>query len=184
VDICVEGIVGGTPVNVCLECRDHARPADVTWVDEMKANMSGFPRMPSSSLLTQGLRTERKRWRGVSERGGAALWNRSHFLFHALLKATSALWTKYVTFSAQKVAVGVRPTPVLPAENVAVMPENLLYAANGTVRGPIGELVKVVLNAPNAMPSFYRRQGGARLVRVAVGAAPGPNGGSIFPAEA
>src|SRR5258708_339900 len=30
VDVCVEGNVGGTTVNVCLECRDHARPADIS----------------------------------------------------------------------------------------------------------------------------------------------------------
>jgi hypothetical protein len=48
VDVCVEGIVGGTPLNVCLECRDHARPADVTWVEAMKAK---HDRLPTHALI-------------------------------------------------------------------------------------------------------------------------------------
>jgi hypothetical protein len=56
-----------------------------------------------------------------------------------------------VTITAQKVAVRVLPTPILPAETVAVMPDNLVYAADGTVFCPIGELVKLVLNAPDAL---------------------------------
>jgi hypothetical protein len=46
VDVCIEGIVGGTPVNVCLECCDRARSADVTWVDAMKCKHERLPTMP------------------------------------------------------------------------------------------------------------------------------------------
>jgi hypothetical protein len=48
VDVCVDGIVGGTPVNVCLECRDHARPADVTWIEATKAK---HERLPTHALI-------------------------------------------------------------------------------------------------------------------------------------
>ena len=51
VDVCVEGIVGGTPVNVCIECSDRSRRADVTWVDEMK---SKHERLPTHALILQG----------------------------------------------------------------------------------------------------------------------------------
>jgi hypothetical protein len=37
VDVCIEGTVGGESVIVCVECRDHKRVADVSWVDAMKA---------------------------------------------------------------------------------------------------------------------------------------------------
>src|SRR4051794_9466219 len=37
VDVCIEGHVGSHPVTVSVECRDHRRVADVTWVDAMKA---------------------------------------------------------------------------------------------------------------------------------------------------
>jgi hypothetical protein len=35
------------------------------------------------------------------------------------------------------------------------MPDNLVYAANDTVFGPIGELVKLVLNAPDALSQLF-----------------------------
>jgi hypothetical protein len=46
-----------------------------------------------------------------------------------------------VTITLQNVLVVVLPTPDLAAENLAVMPDNLVYAADGTEMGPIGELV-------------------------------------------
>ena len=33
VDVVIKGKVGSQPVVVCVECRDHKRVADVTWVD-------------------------------------------------------------------------------------------------------------------------------------------------------
>ena len=45
VDVCISGHVGTHPVLVCVECRDHQRVADVTWVDMMKPSMIGLPRM-------------------------------------------------------------------------------------------------------------------------------------------
>lgn len=33
VDIVIKGKVGSQPVVVCVECRDHKRVADVTWLD-------------------------------------------------------------------------------------------------------------------------------------------------------
>lgn len=48
VDVCVEGTVGGTPVNVCLECCDRARAADITWVDAMKCK---HERLPTHALI-------------------------------------------------------------------------------------------------------------------------------------
>jgi hypothetical protein len=46
VDVCIESSVGGTSIMVCVECRDHARPADVGWVDAMKEKHT---RLPTSS---------------------------------------------------------------------------------------------------------------------------------------
>src|SRR6266478_8348759 len=48
VDVCIEGIVGGHPVMVCIECRDHKRPADVQWVEAIKAKHEG---LPTSALI-------------------------------------------------------------------------------------------------------------------------------------
>ena len=37
VDVCIESTVGGQPVVVSVECQDHGRSADVSWVEQMKA---------------------------------------------------------------------------------------------------------------------------------------------------
>jgi hypothetical protein len=79
-----------------------------------------------------------------------------HANFPALLKATSSLWTKSVTITIQKVLVTVLPTPDLAAENVAVMHDNLVYAADGTEVGPIGELVGVLVKSDYARDYLLR----------------------------
>src|SRR6266545_3818876 len=35
VDITVEGELAGYPVTVVIECRDHKRPQDVVWIDQL-----------------------------------------------------------------------------------------------------------------------------------------------------
>lgn len=45
VDVCIEGHVGGHSVVVSVECRDHKRIADVSWVDAMKAKHDRLPTM-------------------------------------------------------------------------------------------------------------------------------------------
>jgi hypothetical protein len=44
----VEGSVGGHPVVVSIECRDHQRVADVTWVEMMKGK---HERLPINALI-------------------------------------------------------------------------------------------------------------------------------------
>src|SRR5262245_20526324 len=43
VDVCIESVVDGERVNLCLECCDRTRPANVTWVEQMKAKHERLP---------------------------------------------------------------------------------------------------------------------------------------------
>lgn len=101
VDVCVEGIVGGTPVNVCLECRDTARKADVGWVEQMKAKHERLRMnaliLASRSGFTKGAQEVARQY-GIE---AISLDKVDQADVHALLKAKSALWTKCVTFSGQ-----------------------------------------------------------------------------------
>jgi hypothetical protein len=63
VDIVVEGSVANHPIFLSIECRDHARIADVTWVETMATK---HEHLPTSKLV---------------------LWSRSGFTKPALLKA-------------------------------------------------------------------------------------------------
>jgi hypothetical protein len=55
VDVCIDGEVGGHSLMVCIECRDHQRVADVTWVDAMKAKHD-FRLTPIRQLQTPSAR--------------------------------------------------------------------------------------------------------------------------------
>ena len=48
VDVVIQGRVGSQRVVVCVECRDHKRVADVTWVDMMKTK---HDRLDTNALL-------------------------------------------------------------------------------------------------------------------------------------
>jgi hypothetical protein len=67
--------------------------------------------------------------------------------FPTLLGPTSSLWTKSFIIAAEKVLVGVLPTPTLPQETVAVAPENLVYSSNGNELCQIREAVVAALNS-------------------------------------
>lgn len=43
VDVLVEADIGQHPVRIAIECRDHARPADVTWIDELAGKYQTMP---------------------------------------------------------------------------------------------------------------------------------------------
>jgi hypothetical protein len=61
---------------------------------------------------------------------------------HELLKGKSSLWHKFMTISPERVVVEVLPTPVLPAENVSVLIDHALFAADGSPVGIMGSLVQ------------------------------------------
>jgi hypothetical protein len=154
VDVCVEGHVGGHGVKVCIECRDHKRPSDVGWVDAMKAK---HERLPTHALILVSRSGFTNEARDVAQRYGIealALEEVEQADFQALLGATGSLWNKSVTLTAQKVIVRVVATPTLEAENVAVMPDNLVYASDGTELGPIAQLVQLMLYRPEAQRRF------------------------------
>src|SRR6478736_2003809 len=48
VDVVVESIVAGYDVRIGIECRDHARQADITWVEQM---ISKHKRLPIHRLV-------------------------------------------------------------------------------------------------------------------------------------
>jgi len=50
----------------------------------------------------------------------------------------------------QEVLVAVLPTPNLAAENVVVMPDNAVFAADGTEIGPVGEWVRLLADSAYA----------------------------------
>jgi hypothetical protein len=150
VDVCIEGHVGGHIVVVSVECRDHKRIADVSWVDTMKAK---HERLPTNALILASRNGFTPEARDAAAGYGIQTFSLSDIDevdFPALLGSKSSLWTKSVTVSAEKVLVRVRSTPTLDGEVVAVMPTNLVYSSNGNELCQIGVLVEMLLKSPRA----------------------------------
>ncbi len=65
VDVCITGEVGGHQVIVSIECRDHRRRADVTWVEQMAAK---HDRLPTNALILASKSGFSKEARKVAKR--------------------------------------------------------------------------------------------------------------------
>ena len=90
VDVCVEGVLAGQSVVVGIECRDHARPQTVAWVDEVQGKHAELPIhatvLASASGFTKGARKKAESLGIATARPGpptgrffADLAGRSHF---------------------------------------------------------------------------------------------------------
>jgi hypothetical protein len=71
--------------------------------------------------------------------------------FPTLLGSASALWTKVLSMSAEKVTVSVAETEGMAPERIATMPDNLIYSAGGIELGPMSTVVEMLLNSPQAL---------------------------------
>ena len=150
VDVVVEGKVGSQPVYVSIECRDHQRVADVSWVDAMKAK---HDRLDTNVLLLTSRSGFTPEARDVASKYGIeafTLEDIDDHDIHALLGPNGELWLKSVTITAEKVSIRVAQVGLLASETVATNPDNLLYLEDGTELCQTRELVDGLLKTPRA----------------------------------
>lgn len=154
VDVCIQGHVGAHPVVVCIECRDHQRVADVTWVDTMK---SKHDRLDTNALILASRSGFTPEARDVAKAYGIETFTLDEVKsadFPALLGPKSFLWLKSLTVSADKVSVRVSSTPTLEVETVATHPTNLIHQGDGTEICQIRELIEGLLRSARARDYF------------------------------
>ena len=147
VDVVVEGKVGGQDVVVSVECRDHKRVADVTWVDLMK---SKHDRLDTNALILASRSGFTPEARDVADKFGIKVFTLEDIEssdLPALLAPGGELWVKSVTITAQKVTVAVPATEGLAAERVVANPDNLVYLQNGTEVLQVHEIVDGMLKS-------------------------------------
>ncbi len=150
VDVVIDGKVGSQRVVVSVECRDHQRAADVTWVDMMK---SKHDRLDTHVLLLASRSGFTSEARDVASKYGIELFTLedvNNANIPALLGPNGSLWLKLVTITAEKVSIRVAQVGVLPPETVATSPDNLLYLENGSEHCQTKELVDRLLKSPRA----------------------------------
>lgn len=146
VDVVIQGKTGSHPVIVSIECRDHKRAADVTWVDTMKAK---HDRLPTNALLLASSQGFTKEATDIAEKYGVGLFtleNQEPDQVAGLLGTKGALWHKCFSLSPDKVRVHVAVTGTLEPETVVTSPDNLLYLEDGTELYELKQFVDSALN--------------------------------------
>lgn len=147
VDVVVEGKVGGQDVIVSVECRDHQRVADVTWVDLMK---SKHDRLDTNALILASRTGFTPEARDVANKFGIKVFTLDDIEgsdLPALLAPGGELWIKSVTITAQKVTIAVPEAEALGAETVVANPDNLLYLEDGTEVLQVQQVVDAMLKS-------------------------------------
>ena len=164
VDVVIEGKVGSHPVIVSVECRDHKRVADVTWIDTMK---SKHERLDTNVLLLASAAGFTKEAQDVASKYGIELFTletQDSADIPALVGPTGSLWHKTYELAADKVSIRVAQTGDLPTETVATSPDNLLYLEDGTELCQAKELVDKVLNS-DRVRDYLTKEGREEHVR-------------------
>ncbi|MBX3318278.1 MAG: hypothetical protein KF890_00210 [Nitrospira sp.] len=150
VDVVIEGLVGQQPVVVAIECRDHKRVADVSWVDMMKTK---HDRLDTHALLLASRMGFTPEAKDVAAKYGIELFSMEDIEtadIPAMLGPGGSLWVKLVTVTAQKVTARVAKVGDLAVETVVTSPDNLLYLQHESELCQVREFVDRLLNSPRA----------------------------------
>jgi len=150
VDVVIDGMVGSQRVVVSIECRDHQRVADVTWVDMMKAK---HDRLDTHALLLASRSGFTPEARDVASKYGIELFTLVDIddaKISVMLGSNGHLWFKSVMITAEKVSIRVAQVGELPSETVATTPDNLLYLEDSSELCQTNELVDKLLQSPRA----------------------------------
>jgi hypothetical protein len=154
VDVVIQGKVGSQPVVVCIECRDHKRVTDVTWVDMMKTK---HDRLNTNALLLASASGFTKEAVDVARKYGIeliTLENQETADFASMLGPSGSLWHKTVSLSVEKVSIRVAKVGDLEIETVISTPDNLVYREDGTELCQARDLVDRMLKSDRARGFF------------------------------
>lgn len=146
VDVVIRGTVGTQSIIVSIECRDHKRVADVTWIDAMK---SKHERLDTNVLLlasSKGFTDEAER---VAKSYGIQLFtleSQNSVDIAEKLGPLGSLWHKCATVSAEAVSVRVKMGSGA-SETVRTNPDNLLFLQDAKELCQIHELITRLLRS-------------------------------------
>lgn len=148
VDICIEQQVAGHNIMVSVECRDHKRRAGVAWVETMKAK---HERLATNALVLVSRAGFTKEARNLAERYGIRL-----LAFDEVSKETvgnlfgelSSVWSRSFTLSTSKATMRVEQIDELPAENVIVSSDNIIFSEEGKEISTAREQIENLLKSP------------------------------------
>lgn len=154
VDVCIETEIGGHDVMISIECVEQTRKADITWVEQMK---SKHERLPTNALVLvskTGLSADAIKLADASGIETLSLKAVDEKTAERLFGKLESLWNKTVHLSPLKVLVHVARTGDLEPETVNALPDNNVYLTDGTLIGPLQDLVDSMLNTEAVRKEF------------------------------
>jgi hypothetical protein len=142
VDICIEQRVAGHSVIICIECRDHKRKASVQWVEEMKSKHERLGTHALVLVSRHGFSREAIKVAQGYSIETVALEEVDESVISDLL---SSLLAKSFSLSPSRIIFRVEEIEDMRAEDVAVIPDTLIYGEDGTLLGTVWELIELLL---------------------------------------
>ena len=147
VDICIEDSLGGHPITISIECINHKRKASVKWVEEMKGK---HERLPTNALVLVSKSGFSKEAKKVSQKYGIETLIFDEIdakSVDRLFSKTDALFSRVFSLTPLKVVIRVEEINGLPAENVASIPDNIVFKPDGTQLGTIKDYIESMLKS-------------------------------------
>lgn len=157
VDVCVETVLTSHPVMVSIECIDRNRPADVTWVEEMKAKHQRLPTNLLVLISRKGFSSQAIKVAKTSNIQTLTFDETTEDDIDRIFGSLDSLWTKVFTLYPTEVLARVAPSGELPAESVAVFPDNTIHSSDGSVIALIRDLVQGWLQSGEIREEFAKR---------------------------
>jgi len=157
VDICIEKDIAEHKVIISIECIDQARPADVGWIEKMKAkhdrlstnllalvSKSGFSKEANKVATIYGIETIRFD-QNVEEESVSKI-----------IGKLDTAWCKVFNLVPLKCLVEVEPVNSLPPETINTFPNNLVYLSNGNEICTMKDVVHYWLHMQNLIKKLYK----------------------------
>ena len=157
VDICIETSIAEHRVVVCIECRDHKRPADVGWVDAMKCKHERLPTHGLVLVSRNGFTPEASEVARINSIETLAFDQIDEANVARLFGTSGSLWAKGCTLTVTNVAIGVMESAGLPPERIDALPDNKLFTNDGTELGTVKELVDFTLHNRTMVEQLLRQ---------------------------
>jgi hypothetical protein len=157
VDVCIESSISGHSILISIECTDIQRPADVTWVEKLKAKHERLPTNILVLISHSGFTPEAINVAKIYGFETLALEEANEDSISRILDQVNSLWAKTWNLNPEKVVIKVATTADLPAEDVVTLPDNILYTADGREVGYVKELVYYLLGLEEIIKEFGRQ---------------------------
>ena len=156
VDICIERDIAGHKVIISMECRDHRRPADIGWVEQMKAKHDRLPTNYLALVSKSGFSKEAYK---VAESYGIETIKLEKEIEESAAIIIGKLETvccKSFNLTPLKCVVEVEAGNSLPSETISAFPDNLVYLSNGNQICTVKDIVEYWLHSQHLIEKLHK----------------------------